>query len=224
MKRLLWLGLAAAVSVGCQGSDSTSVETAPGQVVQKPKDVGAPVTTSPTKICLVLPKTPLITVGYPAPTKIFDYFRDPKKLGNEYSDLPTNFTPPYGSRIWETAHKGFGEITYNDNLVAAMYQEGPVTEDQVQEIVAAHKNQLGPQDIPIKGNRVRYWFWEKDGQRLMICAFQTERQGLKLTLAMGDDAVLEGLGISPANATADAAKLDSSTGLPTQSKPIKATP
>ncbi len=59
--------------------------------------------------------------------------------------------------------------------------------------------------VKVSGKKVTYWFWELNNQRLMICAFQSssKNKGLELTIAMGDDVVLDALGDLRPKAQAD---------------------
>ena len=208
MKRLLLLPSALVILAGCQSADAPPADAVHAEVATKTVMVGAPSNTEPTKIGLVVRRGPAITVGYPSPDKLLELFHDPKHSGSEFNDLPTSFDYHYRARTWETAHMGFGEITYDGILVAAMYQEDKVDQDRVDEIVAAHKEQVDLLPTNINGRKVSYWFWEIANQRLMICSNHTGRQGIKLTVAMGDDKVLDALGISLSMANRDMAIVD----------------
>ena len=171
--------------------------------------VREPNSTTPTKIALVVKKGQPITVGYPSPSSLFDSFKDPKVFGSEFNDLPGKFEYPYRARSWETAKFGFGEILHNGVLVAAMFHEDHLPQSRVDEIVQAHKDQMdGLLPDLITGKRVTYWFWRIDHQVLMICAYQKDQKGFQLTAAMGDEVVLDALGISPAQANTDVARID----------------
>ncbi len=212
MRRLAWVPVIAFFLVGCQSGDPASSGGANPQVSKKTQEAEKPETDEATKIALLIGKRPPITVAYPDPQKIFESFRDPKYSGSEYDDLPPTFKFPYRARSWETAKMGFGEILYDGTLVAALYQDDKITQDQVDEMVNAHKEQVGGllPDI-VGGKRVTYWFWEIDKQRLMICAYRTEKKGTKLTIAMGDDKVLDALGISPQLARKNIGRIDAVT-------------
>ncbi len=130
MKRLVVFSLAIFALIGCQSGESTSPEaTSTPEVVQIIVPVGKPSNPEATKIALVVQKDTPVTVGYSADAA-FRAFRDPKEYGNEYNDLPPNFQVPYRARSWEAGQAGFGEITYDGNLVAAMYREDKVLQDR----------------------------------------------------------------------------------------------
>jgi len=213
---LVALGLFGAILAGCQSGEPAPSAPIPIVVAKKIVPVDKPSSTDATKIGLVVRKGPAITVGYGSPEKIFDPFRDPKVFVSEFNDLPAKFEYPYRARTWETAHMGLGEILYDGDLVAAMYHQDHVTEDRVAEIVALHTEQMGDVRLGklITSKRVTYWFWGVGGQRLMICAYQKDPKWIELTVAMGDDVVLDALGISPDQATIDAGKVDNTTSKP----------
>lgn len=219
------MALALSVLAGCQNGEAPVAQATPAVTVKKTSPVGDPGTTEPTKIALVVHKGPPITVGYPSPEKLFDEFRDNKHAGSEYNDLPANFDSHYKARTYETAHTGFGEILFDGDetnaarLVAAMYQEDHADQDRVDELRTAHSDQIGLLPTPITGKKVSYWFWELDGQRLMICSFQTGHD-FKITVCMGDDKVMDGLGISIEQATKDRAIIDNAATTQQTPKPL----
>ncbi len=192
---------------GCQGTETPPAESL-ATASPKPIAVGVPVTSLPTDIGLVVRRGLPITVGF-SPDAAFRLFRDPKQSGFEFDDLPPKFQWPYKARTWEEAHMGFGEILYNSQLVAAMYQEDNGDQERVNQLLVAHRDQInGRAPEQIGGKRVNYWFWEKDGQRLMICAYPTGRDVIKITVAMGDNVVMDALGISPDKARKDLNQVD----------------
>jgi len=179
-----------------------------GPVPSEPSQLGA------TQIALVRRGEP-VTVGM-KPEEAFRIFKDPGRLGFERNDLPPGFPEGYRARTWEAESQGFGVITFNDRIVVAMYQEERANQERVSEFVRVHQERMGqmrPQII--NGRRVSYWFWELDGQRLMICAFQTERDGVRITTSMGDAGVLEALGVNYDRALRDQEKIDRALTQPT---------
>ncbi len=178
-------------------------------------DVAEPGSTSPTDIGLVLQKgtsAAALTVGYSAPDKAFEAFKDPRYSGSESNDLPADFKYPNRARVWETALMGFGEVFYENTLVGVLYHEDKVTQDRVDSVVSDNTAQMDK--IPrtdIIGKRVSYWFWQEGHQTAMICEFTSKRRGIQLTAAVGDDTVLHALGIGPSIAGSDMSKVDALT-------------
>ncbi len=117
----------------------------------------------------------------------------------EFKDLPPGFQPPYAARGWESGRQGFGVITHEKLVVAAMYQLDRIDEATLNLTKRAYQDLLGAPTHQISGTNVRYWFWARELQSLVICALRSSR-GLHVTIAMGDNAVLSGLRISPEEA------------------------
>jgi hypothetical protein len=219
MRRALWLTLVGALLAGCQAGDAlnadTEAPTAPKVAsVGEPATSKARVTKDTNEIGLVVRRSgPPITV-WSSGDAAFRMFRDKNQVGFEYDDLPPKFEPPhYSAKTWEEdhIHMGFGEILYDDLLVAAVYQEDHANQDRVLELVRDHQDQVGDlKDTPILGKHVSYWFWEKDNRRLMICAYETGHDVLKITVAMGDRVVMDALDMSIDKARKDQIQVDMS--------------
>ena len=210
MKRIGWLVGLAITLVGCQGGEPTATE--PTVPAPKIASVPAPTTKDSTDIAMVVRRGPPITV-WSTPEGAFRRFQDNKQVGFEYDTLPPKFEPPYSARTWEEdhIHIGFGEILYNGGLAAAVYQEDKGNQDRVDELVRDHQDQVGRLTPKyLRGKHVSYWFWDKEGQRLMICAYSTGRDVIKITVAIGDDVVMDALGMSPDQAQKDQIKVDMS--------------
>ena len=207
MKRVVWFGWIILALAGCQSGDALIPEPEPATDHAKVDSVAKPVSFSATEIALVIVKNP-ITVGYSS-EGAFQLFhdRDSSKSGFEKVDLPPKFQFPYRALTWESGHSGFGEITYNSVLVFAMYQEdvsalykGDKAQDRVDQLVKDHKDQLNgkaPDEVKgEKGGRIHYYFWDEDNQRLMICSYQNAQDETMVTVAMGDDVVMDALDMS----------------------------
>jgi hypothetical protein len=205
MRRVLPFAAAFALA-GCQAAapppTPTTVPEAPSYAVAPPG------TTAATNVALVR-KGQFVTVGMTA-DEAFRIFRDPREGGFEDERLPPGFSAPYRARSWEGGPRGFGVITFRDQVVAAMYQEDRASYDRALELVQVHQERMGrPADETFAGKRTNYWFWEQDRQRLMILAFQTGGpEGVKITAAMGDAVVLDALGISAKQAREETPQVD----------------
>jgi hypothetical protein len=211
IKRGVGLVLLGLIVVGCQGTETAN--TQPTSVAPiKAASVPSPRTKEPTDIAMSVRRGTPITV-WSSPDSAFRKFQDPKQVGFEYNILPPKFEPPYSARTWEEdhAHIGFGEILYDGGLAAAVYQEDRANQDRLDELVRDHQDLVG-RLVPttLQGKKVSYWFWDKDDQRLMICAFATGPNVIKVTVAIGDDVVMDAMGMSPDQAAKDQIKVDSS--------------
>lgn len=196
-----WLGLGLIVLAlaGCQASSSPSDNALAAPAIT----VAAPQTTGPTDVELIR-QGGVIQVG-DAWDKAKDVFPEPRDAF-EFSDLPKGFGNDYKARGWETARQGFGVITFDDKIVSAMFQDDDVSTDRLTEILDTYTRVLG-RPATVESTQVRYWFYEKAGQRLMICAESADRNTVRLTEAMGDDVVLNALGIGVPEAQRDSVRL-----------------
>jgi hypothetical protein len=140
--------------------------------------------------------------------RVFQVFGRPKP-SFEFNDLPPGFQPPYAAKGWETAREGMGAILYGDQVVAVMRQISRTTPELFQSTLDAIRNEnsdLKPNIV--QGSRVTYYFWEAPPQRIMVCALSTKRDGWHVTEVLGDDTVLDVLGVSPSDARANQPKVD----------------
>jgi hypothetical protein len=131
------------------------------------------------------------------------------KTSFEFTDLPPGFQSPYSVKGWETAKEGVGVILYGDKVVAIMRQLTRADKDLLQEIVdtiSKENSRIKPSTI--QGSNVSYTFWEESSQRLMICALQTKRDGLHITEALGDNNVMDALGMNKRQSKMDQPKVD----------------
>jgi len=211
MRKLLVLILPVLLA-GCQGGDSAPPAQAP--VTPSSPPVDKPATYASTAICLVNGES-TVTVGSAAATafKAFPPLRD-GDIGIE--QLPEGFLRPYQAKSWETAGRGFGVILYDEVVEAAMFQEDQVSDEAVDKVVRDHQAKLGAlSPETVAGERASYWFWEVDGQRLMICAFKNGR-GTDLTLAMGDNVVMNKLGASVQDARTSIKRISDILATPKQ--------
>lgn len=180
---------------GCQGADTVSKSVAAPAPV---KTVAAP--TMPVEVTAIQMVGPhgMIRVG-DADEKALAVYPPTSKSPNKLRELPERFAKPYGVQGWETARgEGFGIITWDGAIVAAMYQVERGDEQMLSEILSQQRSGTGtlyPNDI--LGKSVRFWFWEDKSQRLMVCAAQNPDKFLNITVAMGDRVVLDALGASP---------------------------
>lgn len=143
--------------------------------------------------------------SWDAASKVF-----PERAGAyELRQLPARFGKEFESHGWETnAGEGYGVITYRDNVVAAIYHVGDIEESRAREIVTAQRNGTGPiAPRTFADTKLEYTFWEDHNQRLMTLLEKTEK-GFNVTIAMGDQAVLDAIGASPRAALALVGRID----------------
>jgi hypothetical protein len=127
---------------------------------------------------------------------------------SEQNDLPFAFGNDFKARTWERGDDGFGVIIHDGKIAAALATIGGATQDTLTEILRDEEKEMPGMDPKIvSGQHAVYRFWEDGSQRLMICWFQGHAKS-SVTLAIGDDRVLDAIGASPDSATVSAKKVD----------------
>lgn len=204
MRFIGWVGLVV-LGMGCQGA-ATHQSDDSGSIPRR--RVAPPASVNPTDIGL-LKNGQAVTVGMSV-AEAFKIFRDPREGGFEEDRLPAGFVSPYRAHSWEAGAHGFGVITYQDQVVCALYQENRSTFERARQLVRDHQERMGREaGEVIAGKQLNYWFWEQAGQRIMILAHQQKgREGVSITAAMGDSIVLDALGMSSEQARRESGKLD----------------
>jgi len=123
-----------------------------------------------------------------------------EKNSFKLSEMPPGWKDEsYKCSGWDTATSGFGVITYTDRVALALYHEDRVKEDRLQEILDTYTKLIPSSPVPIRGTRVRYWYWEEGPQRLMICAVSTPapNEGLNVSISLGDDHLMDLFRMNP---------------------------
>lgn len=119
-------------------------------------------------------------------------------------ELPPKFSGGYSARGWEMndGSQGIGAVAYEGRIAAVLRQLSRSSEADVQQVIAAYARSFADPAVVV-GATARYWFWERQSQLLMVCAYQPGGQNLSLTTALGDKGVLRELGISQDLASRD---------------------
>jgi hypothetical protein len=131
-------------------------------------------------------------------------------------DLPKVFpNPPYSATGWDSpSGDGFGEIVYDRRMAAAIRTELCADQAAADEKIATYRRNLGveravlpapasPGAVPAPEG-LKYFFWEAaPQQRLMILEKNLPAGKVRLTIAVGDVVVLDGLGINLTGAKQD---------------------
>ena len=116
--------------------------------------------------------------------------------------LPSPFNHGFEAHGWETnENQGYGVITKDDLVVAAVFHAEDVETDYAQSLLQAQRN--GTEDLPlshIENGDLEWSFWESGSQRLMVL-FDKGRKGTDVTVLMGDSRVLDALGATRPTAT-----------------------
>lgn len=205
-------------AIGCSGGGSSSTPDAAADDTKAPAIVAPePATTEPTQVGLVR-NDDVVHVGTET-EKAIEILKAGAQGGFSSERLPDGFTSPYQSHVWQAGESGFGILSFKGKVVMAMVQDGNSTPDHLSALRLAMQNLVGEAKKPtvIEGSKVSYWFWhdafnlpdgKSNGQTMMIMAFQKESGKIYIASAMGDDAVLNTLGINETQAKKDQADAD----------------
>lgn len=152
-----------------------------------------------TNLCLIR-ETRLLHVGDDAEVAL-DLF--PKSMAPQsyiIDDLPRVFpSQVYSAKGWDSpGGDGFGVIIYNKQVAAAIWNRSFTDEAQADAAVKEYQDQIQHPGQPKFGyGSNTYYFWDaKPQQRLMILKAAKPNGKWALTLALGDNVVLDALGIS----------------------------
>jgi hypothetical protein len=130
-------------------------------------------------------------------------FRE-EKNAYRIAEMPAGWRDPlYTAQGWDNGTTGFGAIVYDDKLVFGLFHEDRTDENRLQEILAVYDRMLNMPSTNVVGSRVRYWFWQREDHRLMICAVQPPTGGLSISIALGHAPIMNVLGMSAKQAEKD---------------------
>lgn len=132
-------------------------------------------------------------------------FTQPKK-SFELRELPTQFGDGFRVRGWESDAEGYGVISFDGRVALALRTLRNVDEERVIETIREAEYDLGRNAVTATGKTSRYWFWESQRDRKMVCAVEVKRGEFMLTLAIGELNVMDALRMAPAQAQKDAAR------------------
>ena len=209
------------IVIGCTDSSTTTTATTVSVPV-------APVTQAPLTAGgkLVLFNKPgnadsdKLSVGDPS-TVVDKLF--PPGSATVNRDLPKGLDNNYSGESFDENGSGFGVIYYRGSVsgsdtqggtpavVMAMRYEAGLNRADVDSTVLAYETTLGKPTSTILGPITSYKFWEdRDrSQRLMICYVRPRQDSTKLnlTVAVGDDTVMDKLRMDLTEATKDSASV-----------------
>lgn len=189
------LGLVGLALIGCgpgKTADDTKSEPVLGlerSAVRTPAKVTPPDFSKRTDLRMIR-KGEVLHVGDSVDDALRIFPED--KSAFHLADMPPGWKDDsYRCVGWDTASTGFGAIVYNDRIALALYHEDRITEDRLKEILDTYDRGLSMPATLVTGSRVRYWFWEQEPHRLMICAVQVPGDGLNVSIALGDIQIMD---------------------------------
>ncbi len=230
MRRILaLLPIFAVVLAGCTDLSGGPVPT---EVVVKEVQ---PPQMKPSKLLYISPPgtdSKQLKVG-DSQNEVSDDFPEPKSAFI-FRSLPPGFASRYSAWGYNTADLSFGVIyfgepdengsRFHDKVALAMTKEEGLTEDVVLSTEQQYADDFGMPST-VTGKLVRYWFWSdpQSSQSFMLCAVVSkdskQADHFELTAALGDDVVMQYLGMDVAHAKKDGQVLDKSPLKFTQGPP-----
>ncbi|MBS1716129.1 MAG: hypothetical protein JSS72_00175 [Armatimonadetes bacterium] len=141
-------------------------------------------------------------------TRCLEVFPQPTKAV-EFSELPPQFkVSSYRARGWETSTMSFGTLLYDGKVALAMVQEPRADDERLIAIMSDYQNALGQYFKFIPGTSARYWFWERGHERLVIVAVKPPKRSMRVTIAIGENSLMDALKLDVTDAAKDVASAD----------------
>lgn len=207
MKAILVLFAVGAFLAGCAPSENRPSNSTESGYRLNTKPVPIPEWDNPSKIALA-GEIRQVHVG-DAVNDAERAFDKPDKRRSDFRDLPPGFGPGYSSRGWETDTGGYGLISAEGRVVAAVRSEYGVSEDRLQEILRKYRADLTVEQPTESGGNARYWFAEDNNRRLMVCAVGLPDGSLDVTQAIGSIDAMDAMRMGPIPARNDISLLRS---------------
>ncbi len=141
-----------------------------------------------------------------------------------FSDLPPGLKPPFESKGWETTEGGFGVITFEGRIALAMrqYENYDLSKvDALVEQVRLANKEISPKVMV--GQKARFWMWVDGGYRLLISVLPTSDTRGIVSVTLGDQALMDFLGLQPSESNAPATEVQPAPQNPEQNTPAEPT-
>lgn len=201
------LALAGLLVIGCGGNEKVATPEKPEPSVALKTRVPGPAKVEPPDFEVrsnlrMIRNGEELRVGDPIDSAL-RIFRE-EKNAYKIADMPPGWKDEsYTCQGWDNGTMGFGAILFDDKVCLGLYHEYKANQERLDEILNTYERLHSDEVKTIVGSRVRYWFWENLGHRLMICAVQSPRDGTNIAIALGDSKVMDIMGMNPENAEKD---------------------
>jgi len=121
------------------------------------------------------------------------------------SNLPAALrgAPGYSSEAWQLGTDGFGWVMFRDQIVLGQQIFERRTEEAFSQILDSVRKANGQETATVAGQNARYYFWESENQRLMVCGFRSPDSSWNVVAVLGAIKVMDALGMSQAAANGD---------------------
>lgn len=153
----------------------------------------------------------------------FEVFSAPVK-SYPFTDLPPGLKPPFEAKGWETTEGGFGTITFEGRIALAMrqYENYDLSKvDALVEQVRLANRELTPKVMV--GQKARFWMWVDGGYRLLISVLPTSDTRGVVSVTLGDQALMDYLGLQPSESNAPATEVQPVPERPSLNNPSEST-
>lgn len=190
------------VALGCTNPQAPG----PSDVVVKPVDVQVTLPDPENESALALFNDDRALRIGDSEKRAYDVFPRPSKAYDD-DELPQQVGGRYRAHTWNAATQSFGVITLDNRVVLAMLTSKNVSTEQFNTTIQRYTdalNMVEPKLVP--GEAAAYWFWELGTQRLMICRAADYKGRITMTVALGDEKMMDLLRMNPVFAAKDQAQ------------------
>ncbi len=200
-KFCLSISLLGVLFAGCTNGGAISGQTHDVEPVIAAKDVIVPAEGNRKSLALLGEDT-YIRVGMDEESAFTGSFKKPEK-GVSISQLPPSLDTNFRTKGWEYAGRSFAVISKDNKVVLGLETRDHTSKGDVVDFVNRATKTWGAPAATEIGEQVNYWFWEKDGVRLMMVVSDAPIGGLSFSQAIGVPAVMNVLRMDPASAKID---------------------
>lgn len=110
---------------------------------------------------------------------------------------------------WESGSLGFGAIISGDKIVAALYTEKQDSKQRTDGIIGNYTQTFVIPPTHLTAPGLNYYFWQSGSDRLMLLDQKIDRNSHRVTIAVGENPVMDQLRADPAHVRTDLAQLKS---------------
>lgn len=123
--------------------------------------------------------------------------------------LPQGMPAEFRAKGWETDTEGFAVVLYGDEVALAIRTLYKADTSTALEILERYQRRFRRHEPTFVGSRTsRYWFFQGEGHRLVICASSAARGDQTVTVALGTDNLMDAFRFSQVHAAKDGQRAD----------------
>ncbi len=203
---LFWTFSSALLLIICATGCAKPQGPGPTDVVIKPVDVQVTIPETGSESALaIFNEDRALRVG-DSEKVAFEVFPRPGKAFED-DELPQQVGGKYKAHTWESTTQSFGVITLDSRVVLAMQSIDNASKEQADNLIQRYTQALSMVDPKVVGGTASTsLFWELGTQRLMICKSLDYKGRITLTVAVGDEKMMDLLRMNPVFAAKDQAQ------------------